>query len=360
MATSTPCRAKPPRSPSRSSTACRAFEANPLLAAKPNPRARRFPVTVSVALHALLIVVLLALRPPTPQEEEPLPIDIVFYTPPPVVEATQQVVVQPEPKLEPKPKAEPKPLRIVKPPEPRTLVQPEPPVEVPPQPAIEPAPRPAPAPAPKVSPAVMTGSFSQAKITVAAPSRGDRAGAQIGGFGTASAGKPQNKKETASVVSNTSFSDETSSQPREGRASRRGSVSSTGFEASAVAAPAAREASGPVKPGAFGDEAVVAQKPRPQRETALAKLDTPVEIVSKPKPAYTNEARELRIEGEVVLEVTFVASGQLRVLRILERLGHGLDEAAVAATHQIQFKPARRNGRAVDHTATLRVVFRLA
>ncbi|HKQ62563.1 MAG TPA: energy transducer TonB, partial [Candidatus Polarisedimenticolaceae bacterium] len=110
----------------------------------------------------------------------------------------------------------------------------------------------------------------------------------------------------------------------------------------------------------FGDGTAAAGPARARAPQAQPSLDAPVEIVSKPKPAYTSEARELRIEGEVLLEVTFAASGVLRVLRVLEGLGHGLDKNAVDAAEQIQFKPARRNGQPVDHTATLRVVFRLA
>jgi TonB family protein len=86
----------------------------------------------------------------------------------------------------------------------------------------------------------------------------------------------------------------------------------------------------------------------------------PIEIVSKPRPLYTAEARRIRLEGEVVLEVRFQATGQPRVLRVVKGLGHGLDEEAVRAAEQIQFKPARREGHAVDYTATVRMVFQLA
>ena len=89
-------------------------------------------------------------------------------------------------------------------------------------------------------------------------------------------------------------------------------------------------------------------------------LDTPVEVLSKTNPVYTTEARTLRIEGEVVLEVRFDATGALTVLRVVAGLGHGLDEAAIAAVKKIEFTPARQNGQPVDYTATLRVVFRLA
>ena len=61
-----------------------------------------------------------------------------------------------------------------------------------------------------------------------------------------------------------------------------------------------------------------------------------------------------------MLEVVFVASGELRVVRVVDGLGHGLDEAAVDAARRIKFTPARRGGRPVDYKATLRVVFRLA
>ena len=83
-------------------------------------------------------------------------------------------------------------------------------------------------------------------------------------------------------------------------------------------------------------------------------------ITSKPRPIYTDVAREQRIEGEVVLEVQFAANGKLKVLRVVSGLGHGLDEAAITAAEKIRFKPASRDGAPVDETATLRVVFQLA
>ena len=86
----------------------------------------------------------------------------------------------------------------------------------------------------------------------------------------------------------------------------------------------------------------------------------PVEIVFKPKPAYTEEARKLNLEGEVLLEVMFGANGELRVNRVVRGLGHGLDEAAVTATNKIKFKPAQRNGAAIDSTAIVHVMFQLA
>ena len=87
---------------------------------------------------------------------------------------------------------------------------------------------------------------------------------------------------------------------------------------------------------------------------------TPVEITYKPNPVYTEEARQLKLEGEVLLEVMFGANGQLQVKRVARGLGHGLDEAATAAANKMRFKPALRNGAPVDSTAIVHVVFQLA
>jgi TonB family protein len=78
----------------------------------------------------------------------------------------------------------------------------------------------------------------------------------------------------------------------------------------------------------------------------------------KPSPAYTDEARALKIEGEVVLEVEFTATDEVRVLRVVNSIGHGLDEMAVRAAEQIQFKPATRDGRPVDYRAHVTIVSR--
>jgi len=85
-----------------------------------------------------------------------------------------------------------------------------------------------------------------------------------------------------------------------------------------------------------------------------------VEILYKPNPVYTAEARQLQLQGEVLLEVSFGANGQLQVNRVVRGLGHGLDEAAVAAANKMKFKPALRAGVPVDSTAVVHVVFQLA
>lgn len=88
-------------------------------------------------------------------------------------------------------------------------------------------------------------------------------------------------------------------------------------------------------------------------------MTTPVEVLFKPTPKYTDEARAGRVQGEVVLHVEFGASGRVRVLRVVRGLGHGLDEMAARAAEQIKFKPATEDGRPVDFRANVQIVFRL-
>lgn len=85
-----------------------------------------------------------------------------------------------------------------------------------------------------------------------------------------------------------------------------------------------------------------------------------VAILSEPNPAYSSEARTLRLEGDVVLEVIFLASSQVQVIRVVSGLGHGLDEAAIQAAKQIRFRPAVREGKPIDFPARVRISFRLA
>ncbi len=97
-----------------------------------------------------------------------------------------------------------------------------------------------------------------------------------------------------------------------------------------------------------------------QQQAETGPATTPVEILSKPNPVYTEEARRLRLQGEVLLEVMFGANGQLHVKRVVRGLGHGLDEAAVEAANKMRFKPAQHYNQAIDSTATVHVVFQLA
>jgi TonB family protein len=86
----------------------------------------------------------------------------------------------------------------------------------------------------------------------------------------------------------------------------------------------------------------------------------PVEITYKPRPVYTDEGRQLKIEGEVLLDVVFSATGEIHIVKVMRGLGHGLDESAIHAAEKIQFKPALKDGRPADFEAVLHIEFQLA
>jgi len=97
------------------------------------------------------------------------------------------------------------------------------------------------------------------------------------------------------------------------------------------------------------------------RQTIASPVASQVEITYKPRPAYTEEAKNLKIEGNVKIAVTFTASGQVQVERVVKGLGHGLDESAMAAARQIRFKPAKTaDGQPVDSQAVVEILFELA
>jgi TonB family protein len=146
-----------------------------------------------------------------------------------------------------------------------------------------------------------------------------------------------------------------------GSTGMKGVVASSGF-GSGVATTSSRSVSTEeVHQAGFGSRDIAAP-PTVQSHPAesFATKMTPAEILSKPTPIYTEEARAKRIEGEVLLEVVFEATGKLRVLKVVKGLGHGLDDSAVRAAEQIRFKPALRDGQPSDSTAVVHIIFQLA
>lgn len=141
----------------------------------------------------------------------------------------------------------------------------------------------------------------------------------------------------------------------------RGVVASAGFGGGVATGNARASSPAKVRQAGFGDADVPAPPTVQSRPASSAAASlVPAEILSKPVPTYTDEARAKRIEGEVLLEVVLEASGKLRVLRVVRGLGHGLDDAAVRAAEQIRFKPALKDGQPYDSTAVVHIIFQLA
>ncbi|HSZ16783.1 MAG TPA: energy transducer TonB [Terracidiphilus sp.] len=112
------------------------------------------------------------------------------------------------------------------------------------------------------------------------------------------------------------------------------------------------------KVGSAGIPQVTAATPTAMMKATPAA--TNLEVISKPPAQYTSEARQLKVQGDVILRVTFTAAGRVVVDGVVHGLGHGLDEEARRVAEQIRFRPATREGRAVDLTTNITITFQLA
>ena len=218
------------------------------------------------------------------------------------------------------------------------------------------APSPTPAPAPVQQLAV-------AKIEVARPAPPIK----VGGFGDPNGVQPSANPSPGKLIAAKTGAFDLSEGNSHGKGSpgHKGGVALAGFGDSAGPAgsgPGGNGGRGVVRSAGFGeyDTAPTATHAGSASATPAQPVETPVEITFKPKPAYTAEAREKKIEGEVLLEVIFGATGQIRIQRVMRGLGFGLDERARDAAAQIRFQPGTRAGSPVDMKGIVHIVFALS
>jgi TonB family protein len=192
--------------------------------------------------------------------------------------------------------------------------------------------------------------------------RKPREAVQTGGFGDPN-GVPANNNTTRNVNIAQAGAFDMPAGPGNGNGTggakgAKGVVASAGFgNGVAVGGPGGGNHGG-VHQGLFADEQA---GPATTKAKSVAVSNTkPVEILAVPKPVYTSEGLAKRIEGDVRLEVVFTASGEVRVVRVLQGLGYGLDEAAESAARQIRFRPALQDGQPVDSQVPIRITFELA
>jgi TonB family protein len=285
--------------------------------AQPPALARIPGIALSVGQHVICLLGGIAIAHSAP-ERTPRPRTSLTFSPVSLAVPVDALPLKSEPKRLAVRRIEPLP-------KPRT-----------PAPADEPIRKiapPAPVTPASVTPTVQT-ELLEPPVTVPSVAKAPEPAVRVGAFESIAAARPR-ARETAAVVS-AGFGD----------ASARGAVR---------ALPTAVVAS-----GGFDREVAAPPPVAPTAAPATAFGESSIEILFKPKPRYTDEAEALGIQGTVVLEVEFTASNEVRVLRVIRKLGHGLDEAAVRAAEQIRFKPARRQGMAVDSRVTVQIEFHLS
>jgi TonB family protein len=80
-------------------------------------------------------------------------------------------------------------------------------------------------------------------------------------------------------------------------------------------------------------------------------------LVYAPDPEYSAEALDAKYEGFCVLSVVVGSDGLPRDIKIVQELGHGLDEKAVEAVKEWKFEPAMKDGQPVAVQTYVQVQF---
>jgi TonB family protein len=82
-------------------------------------------------------------------------------------------------------------------------------------------------------------------------------------------------------------------------------------------------------------------------------------ILYKEKAKYTEEARQNKIQGIVILNVVFTADGRITSIKVVRGLPDGLTEKAIEAAQKIRFQPAVKAGQPVSVRGNLEFSFNL-
>lgn len=316
------------------------------------PKERRAPVQ---------IVAPVAVKPAPPKliVRVPPPAQLRSVLPPPAPPSPPRIELPPPPPVRaanpiPVPKvtaATPPPAPVAAPPAPA-------PAERPVQVGVLDAPRPAPVETrPRAE--VQLGVLDSAPQLTASAAR-PRSEVQTGAFSSTNgiaADRAPNARPNVAQVGAFGSAAPAAQRPVNGA---RATVAEVGFGRAASSPATAPPPAAAVRQSGFGDVRPAAPESRQVAQPPAQAPLEPLEIVAKPRPAYTEEARARKIEGEVAVEAVFLATGKVRALRVVRPLGHGLDAEALRAAEAIRFKPAKRNGVPVDQTAVVRIVFQLA
>lgn len=112
----------------------------------------------------------------------------------------------------------------------------------------------------------------------------------------------------------------------------------------------------------LGAANTLAQTPDPQLPPDVYRSGhgvTPPRVIEKTDPEYSEEARAVGLQGTITLSVILDKNGTPRDVRVIDPIGLGLDEKAIAAVSQWRFTPGMKDGQPVAVMVTIEVNFRL-
>jgi len=287
-----------------------------------------------------------------------------------------KVKIPPPPKLPPPPKPEIAKLeapkinmpKIEPKPELKPLPQVKEAMELPKAPAAKPSIVLAPQPKAALAAAAAPALTPQAKPSTTPVHFGDLNGvkpnpnatkpATVAALGNPYGGMQGRAEAPRGVVGSTGFGNGTKSGSNAGS---MGKVASAGIPGgTGTALNGGAYGGGQGKVAAAGIPGLQAANNTPAPAVQEQPTTTPPVLISHAQPEYTSEARQLKIQGDVVLRVTITTSGQMLVHNVIHGLGHGLDEAAMRSAPTYKFQPATRNGQPVEYTTNIIIKFQTA
>ena len=83
------------------------------------------------------------------------------------------------------------------------------------------------------------------------------------------------------------------------------------------------------------------------------------QALATPDPQYTQEARDAKTQGTVILQLIVDQQGRPRDIHVVRGLGFGLDAKAIDAVNQWRFQPATKDGQPVSVQIRVEVGFHL-
>jgi len=82
-------------------------------------------------------------------------------------------------------------------------------------------------------------------------------------------------------------------------------------------------------------------------------------ILYREKAQYTQEAKDNKVEGTVILSAVFGVDGRIGEIGVIQGLPYGLTQSAIEAAKKIRFEPAMKDGRPVSVRGNLEFMFNL-
>lgn len=85
----------------------------------------------------------------------------------------------------------------------------------------------------------------------------------------------------------------------------------------------------------------------------LDKLSSDVIVLRKPKPSYTDDARQKGIQGTIFVNIQFLANGDIGTITVDDRADRGLAKNVIEVARKIKFIPANAADKNVDVERTI-------